>query len=110
MVNMSTDIIKRCPFCGGEDLMVGSIPYSIGADIYIKCRTCGAKMQICEEYGDDELRRRWNTRKPMKRIVEQLEERRNDYIYDGDDYCEGAYNAFDEAIAIVKEAGGADER
>lgn len=40
---------------------MGSTGCSIGVDIYIKCN-CGAKVQICEEYGEEELTKRWNTR------------------------------------------------
>lgn len=51
-----------CPFCGSEDIRTGSIGCSLGVDIYIKCCICGAKMQICEEYGEEELTKRWNRR------------------------------------------------
>lgn len=50
-----------CPFCGSEDIRMGSTGCSIGVDIYIKCN-CGAKVQICEEYGEEELIKRWNRR------------------------------------------------
>lgn len=40
---------------------MGSMDYSFGTDIYIKCN-CGAKVQICEERGEDELIKRWNKR------------------------------------------------
>lgn len=44
----------------------------------------------------------------VENVVEQLRERRDAYIYDDeDDYCDGAYNGFDEAIEIVK-IGGVD--
>lgn len=49
--------LKPCPFCGSEDIRMGSTGCSIGVDIYIKCN-CGAKIQICEE----ELINRWNRR------------------------------------------------
>lgn len=55
-----------CPFCDGEDIKVGSRILEYGTDIYICCNTCGAKVQICEEYGMEELEKRWNTRPPIK--------------------------------------------
>lgn len=54
--------LKPCPFCGSKDIRTGSIGCSFGVDIYVKCCTCGAKMQICKEYGEEEMIKRWNTR------------------------------------------------
>lgn len=54
--------LKPCPFCGGENMSERSRIYDFGEDIYIMCRECGAKIQICKEYGWDELRKRWNRR------------------------------------------------
>lgn len=54
--------LKPCPFCGSENIRIGSRPYSFGTDIYIKCNICQAKIQICEEYGEEELEKRWNRR------------------------------------------------
>lgn len=47
-----------------------------------------------------------NLRGAIERILERLEEEQKGYIYDGDDYCEGAYNAYGSAISAVKEEGG----
>ena len=54
--------LKPCPFCGSEDIQEGSRTSGLCTDIYIRCRTCGGKMQICEEYGEEELVNRWNRR------------------------------------------------
>lgn len=54
--------LKPCPFCGSEDVVDGSSRHSLGVDIYVKCTNCNAKVQICEEYGQDELYKRWNRR------------------------------------------------
>lgn len=54
--------LKPCPFCGSKDIRTGSTGCSFGVDIYVKCCICGAKMQICEEYGEEEMVKRWNTR------------------------------------------------
>ena len=50
---MSNTELKPCPFCGGKDLRTGNTACLIGTDIYIKC-TCGAKIQICKEFGKEE--------------------------------------------------------
>lgn len=52
---------KPDSYRGNTDVKMGSTGCSFGTDIYIKC-SCGAKLQICEEYGEEELIRRWNTR------------------------------------------------
>ena len=51
-----------CPFCGGEDVRFGSVGNSLGIDNYIKCNSCNAKIQICEEYGMRKLINKWNNR------------------------------------------------
>lgn len=53
--------LLACPFCGSEDVRMGSRGCSFGIDIYVKCN-CGAKVQICEECGEEELIKRWNRR------------------------------------------------
>ena len=59
---MSEIKLKPCPFCKSENISEGSRIFNFGEDIYIVCRECGAKIQICKEYGWDELRKRWNRR------------------------------------------------
>lgn len=71
--------LKCCPFCSSNNIKVGSIGTSLGIDNYIKCVDCGAKIQICDEYGIEHLEKLWNHRKPMANIVEKLEERRIEY-------------------------------
>ena len=93
---------KNCPCCDSEDISVGSVVVSFGEDIFIKCNSCGIKLQICKEYGYRELLKRWNTRKPMDRIVERLEEEKSDWNDD--------YNVpIKKAIEIVKEEGGMND-
>lgn len=55
------DKLKECPFCGGKNIKIGSRTCSIGEDIYIKC-SCGAKIQIRDDFGLSELINRWNKR------------------------------------------------
>lgn len=59
---MSEIKLKPCPFCKSENISEGSRIFDFGEDIHIMCRECGAKIQICKEYGWDELRKRWNRR------------------------------------------------
>lgn len=89
--------LKRCPCCNGEDIVTGDKAYGFGTDIYIRCRTCGLKMQICSEFGWEELFKRWNTRKQMERIIERLEE------------YEGTYVDVDIVRGIIKEEGEMNE-
>lgn len=65
------DRLKPCPFCGGEAGYTNAqLPN--GTEVYyIECLECGASSAV---YGTAEKAcREWNTRKPMDRIVEQLE-------------------------------------
>lgn len=68
---MSDTELKKCPFCGGEALRVKrkrEFPH-----IYsIMCVNCHCRTSF--EKSEDEAITFWNTRKPMERIVEQLEE------------------------------------
>lgn len=116
---MSEIKLLPCPFCGGEAEVFTSdeIGY-LGNDRYtVKCGSC-----ICGT-GHYKDRQRaiemWNTRKPMERIVEQLEEKKNMYTKCENDCnmcdCHGCdlqdtgYQFYKNAIEIVK-AGGTDER
>lgn len=62
---MEENNLLPCPFCGSEDVRIGSRGNTLGVDIYVKCN-CGAKVQICEEYGEEELVKRWNSRAEVK--------------------------------------------
>ena len=95
-----------CPCCGGEaELHGGYVSYSV------ICKNCN--FEVFHRRTEEEVIAKWNTRKPMERIVEQLEE-----IYDLNDkwkkeyYEEQDWEYFDrysnrnigiyEAIEIVK--------
>lgn len=41
--------------------------------------------------------------KVFENIIEKLEEKQDIFLYEDSDYGEGKYNAFDEAIEIVKQ-------
>lgn len=99
--------IKKCPCCNSEDITEGSVILSIGEDIYIKCRTCGLKMQICSEYGWKELKKRWNTRKPIEKILKRLEDENMTAVDSSNIFCselaDGKVEGLERAIEIIKE-------
>lgn len=129
---MSETELLPCPFCGGEAEFVrdterkdifGSSDY-----VYVRCKKCHAQTtkiyysaefhKLDEEYALAE--KAWNTRKPMERIVERLEEMYKYNSEQADLYRDGdsAYmrdkkemymdrtNCFGAAIRTIKEVGG----
>lgn len=99
--------LKRCPFCGGDNIIS---TYNNFAPVLLCCE-CGTMMTIpwsLDVNIEDELRKKWNTRKPMERIVERLEEEILESLSDcGDDWF--VAEKVNEAIKIVKEEGGLNE-
>lgn len=94
--------LKRCPCCSGECKLVDD-EYS-----YIYCLKCKMKFDSYAET-TEELIKEFNTRKPMDRIVERLEELHpdkecfefeDDYIY-----AEERHNKY---IKIIKGEGVKD--
>ena len=99
---MSDERIKPCPFCGGEAEMMGYKRY------WVACMECGAERAGAHETKAEAIKT-WNTRKPMERIVERLEERYNDIpIQYETSYEEGLGDGIDYAISLLK-GGGVDE-
>lgn len=109
---MSEIKLLPCPFCGGEAECSEHHEDNGGVEVYYRERTyylvsCSKCMvTMANEIDKESVIKQWNTRKPMERIVERLEEEQKGYICDEDDYCEGAYNAYRDAILVVKEEGG----
>ena len=101
--------LKRCPFCGGEAKLHKSIFIKYEATVI--CENCGARTltHSSASYADVKMNaiKAWNTRKPMDRIVERLEEERKEITkWDSDKhyiYKEGADWMGEKAIEIVKE-------
>lgn len=110
----TTRTLKPCPFCGGE----ATVYYAPGNDIAgipcfgVACDNCKTMIGTVKDGATDFYRtpqeavEAWNTRLPMDRIVEQLEEA-------SETYCKEYGCAVDEkvlylpdAIEIVK--GGAE--
>ena len=100
---MSDERLKPCPFCGGEATFVGNTRT-------IKCKCCGGAF-VCTNplITALEVAAAWNTRKPMERIVERLEEKSmmvatSKEFWDNPQKGEYAMNVipFQDAIEIIK--------
>ena len=87
-----TDKLKSCPFCGGEADTEWRHGYW-----GVRCESCYAEVTAD---GMSDALAAWNNRKPMDRIVKQLENA-SCYIEDDDGHA-GHLVFTDEAIAIVK--------
>lgn len=76
--------LKKCPFCGGEAKLNERFrPGVANRKMYwVSCKKCGATQPYHSVAG---YRKKvgaigaWNTRKPMERIVERLEELRAEH-------------------------------
>lgn len=107
---------KKCPCCDSKCVSCGSFIDRNKEEIYIRCNSCGLKIQLAKEYGWEELLKRWNTRKPLQNIVERLEEELRLAEEERDrcpikalpyyDSVKGYANGVHNAIEIVKEKGG----
>lgn len=109
--------LKPCPFCGGKAFINTVEPHAhevatfmpdYPGGTFIECTSCTCALSGETE---DKAIEAWNTRKPIDKVVEQLEEQKNPHannIFLG--FCQRCmwkiYNgAIDKAIEIVK--GGA---
>lgn len=91
-----TDRLKPCPFCGKGFRNLFGTWYEHDS---VDCTLKGIKVNI----ENDIQVGRWNTRKPMDRIVEQLEEAKGKPYTDGvHTYNENDFIDIDKAIEIVK--------
>lgn len=108
--------LKRCPFCGEEEMYETKRENELGTIIpQLFCNCCKMTFEIendspylnddkTYDYLKEKLHNLWNTRKPMQNIVERLREKAKEPMYQhhGDNYYVGIYNA----IEIVTEEGG----
>lgn len=107
--------LKKCPFCGGE----AKIDKTTSNAVEVACSECSASTPLFWAFigGKEKAIEAWNTRKPMERILEQLEElRMAEYddsdeepkYEDGEDIFDdgvssGKFIAYRNAIEIIKE-------
>lgn len=101
--------LKRCPFC--DEMMIPSSKFQDHPNGYLKwlrfhpdnkCFLSAFSIDLRET----EKVKEWNTRKPMERIVECLEDTKTKCFVTGitaNPYEFGACHAMDKAIKIVKE-------
>lgn len=105
---MSEIKLLPCPFCGGEAMHYG------GAGQHcIRCKSCFNTNEkliggtLYDAFATpEEAAKDWNTRKPMERIIEMLEEEKDFFKHDELDYGIGSYRAFGKSIQVIKEEGG----
>ena len=110
--------LKRCPFCGGEARLQKK-NRKRGWYVICKNRSCSCSTPFYQNTftSEENLKRVaievWNTRKPMERIVERLEEQAEEcrkYWQEFDDEDSfGGMNAYCDAVKIVKEEGGLND-
>lgn len=107
---MSDTKLKPCPFCGGkaEEVLYDYKPA-------IRCKSCHATVyrEYFEQVEHAEVIM-WNTRKPIKRIIEQLKGKENEAILTAPNTHQSDPNyqkwmmksyGFKESIEIVKKEG-----
>lgn len=76
-----------CPFCGGEAKYIEDKDFFISR--FVTCTKCGIETR--RNYLRKDLAiKDWNTRKPMERILEQLEKLKT--------------NAFDDEVVVLNDA------
>lgn len=91
-----TDRLKPCPFCGAK---LKGDRWGIFEHEANECIL--AHYEVYDEDAD-----KWNTRKPMDRIVEELEAWAKSserlYFEYNEEECYGAWRSYNKAIKIVK--------
>ena len=99
---MSDIELKSCPICG-RDVYIGTEDYDDEILDAIICDYCNLKF-----YGSfstkEELIKEWNTRKPMERIVEQLQEIA--FTENTKEYGRMEVVSLEDALNVVEEEGG----
>lgn len=106
---MSEIKLKECPFCGSDRLYITERNYFGENYCTISCIECHISQTGNEFETKEDAIEQWNTRNPMDRIVERLEEladNSNNHMYES--YFDGKEDGIREAIEIVK-VGGTDE-
>ena len=111
---MSDERLLPCPFCGGEAEVITTKTRQ-GQTSSVRCSKCSCKVTILKPaYYEGDVEKdtveAWNTRKPMERIVEKLEERQKAFICKKTEPCDYperlgcCYDrAINDAINIVRQ-------
>ena len=108
MIYMSDIKLLPCPFCGGEAELYEQKHKQYPSTYYVTCKSCHCKTIKSRVKGV--AISGWNTRKPMERIVEQLEEKAlvKECDVGGLVPSREKIVILSDAIEIIKE-GGTDE-
>ena len=99
--------IKRCPFCGGEATLTNKLSKDeYGQRLWNVC--CFGCANRTSSYWDKEIAiEAWNTRKPLERVIERLEEQEEECKKYWDEFDDedafGGMNAYMNSIAIIKQ-------
>lgn len=73
-IDVSTNQLEPCPFCGGEGELLDEDDYFGHKIWHVECVECDCCTSgYYDDPGKEEAIRKWNTRNPTERIVEQLE-------------------------------------
>lgn len=99
--------LKPCPFCGEELITIANGQYYSHKREQDKEKQCFGAVW-CFEVDDEEFIKLWNTRKPIDKVLKQLQSYKDDIRQWNDTYTSGQISAYDRAINIVK-AGGIDD-
>lgn len=116
---MSEIKLLPCPFCGGEAEFF-RVSTVLGDSVVVRCKECEARtnriLYDARKHPNDEeyveAAKAWNTRKPIERIVEKLEEEKGDvedYSTPEDRRLVRHWNNCIDICKEVVEAGGVDE-
>ena len=102
---MQNDKLLPCPFCGSDRLYIAERNYFGRKFATVNCIECHISQTGDGFETREEAIELWNTRKPMERIVEQLEE--VSFERYGNEGMGGELVVnFDDVVEIVK--GGVD--
>ena len=99
--------IKRCPFCGGEATLTNKLSKDeYGQRLWNVC--CFGCANRTSSYWDKEIAiEAWNTRKPLERVIERLEEQAEECKKYWDEFDDedafGGMNAYMNSIEIIKQ-------
>lgn len=104
---MGSDIkLKPCPFCGGEAKIIHANDVTLPYRIRCKNINCDVRPSTTWFKYEEDAITKWNTRKPMDEIVEQLEDENKTavdaaIIFHGE-YFNGVVDGLEKAIEIVR--------
>ena len=102
---MSEIKLLPCPFCGGEAILHHN---GLTEKDHVTCLDCYCRTK--DSITKEEAIKQWNTRKPMERIVERLEEKKQEYLegfrVHQENELYGVACGFGDSIKICKEEGG----